>query len=345
MIESDIYTKTVDMVQQRFRYTDTGHEFIAELMRLCIMRELDSNLDFGENEPFHVFAKEQTEETDSVEPFDLTKQKIVLPSLPIIFTQFVDLMGRPESSAADFADVIRLDPPLAARLLKLVNSSFYGLRHRVDTVTGAVSVVGIKALYAMVLSMSVVTAFKGISEKFVDLPMFWAHSIASGVIAKKIAEYKKYPEGERFFVAGLLHDIGRLIIFNYLSFRASEAFTLSWNKDEMLFHSESRVLEHDHAKLGGLLLKFWKLPDILVDMVMFHHSPRRSRYKKEVAVIHVADMITNGMRIGSSGERYVHPLDMDAWQTIDMPTTHFQELFEILDKDISDIIRIVTPRK
>ncbi|MBU0992218.1 MAG: HDOD domain-containing protein [Proteobacteria bacterium] len=347
-MDAAILKKAEERTQNRFRYTDKDHIVIEELVRLCVSREYAALS--GENDAVYFAGPSKPEDNvihleQKDEPFDLAGKKIMLPSLPIIFTQIVSLMGNSNSSANDFAEVIRMDPPLAARLLKLVNSSFYGLRHRVDTVSSAVSVVGTKALYSLVLSMSVIKTFKDIPENFVTLPSFWSHSIACGVIAKRIAEYKKIPETERFFVAGLLHDIGRLVIFNYLPFRAKEAFEMSWENDEPLHQSEKKVLEHDHAKFGGLLLKFWKLSDILVDMVMFHHLPGRARHRKEVSVIHFADIITNGMQIGSSGERFVPPLNFDAWKYIELPVQYFEKLFEIVGKEVSEVTRIITPSK
>lgn len=347
-LDAIILKKADEITRNRFRYTNKEHGIIQELIRLCILREYEA-LSKGEHMDQALFPQRKDKglggEGPQEAPFDLAGKKIKLPSLPIIFTQIVSLMGNPNSGANDFAEVIRMDPPLAARLLKLVNSSFYGLRHRVDTVSNAVSVVGTKALYSLVLSMSVIKTFKDIPEEFVDLPSFWSHSIACGVIAKRIAEYLKFSETERFFVAGLLHDIGRLIIYNYLPFRASEAFTVSFENDEPLYQSEARILEHDHGRFGGLLLKFWKLPDILVDMVMFHHFPLKARHKKEVSVIHLSDIITNGMRFGTSGERFVMDLSTDAWKQIEIPISYFENFLNTIGQETAEITRIISPEK
>jgi HD-like signal output (HDOD) protein len=347
-LDATILSQANEIIQRRFRYTDQEQEIVSELRRLCVLKTYEM-ITSGHPIDQEAFTKKAGDESGSPgqkeESFDLAGKKIKLPSLPIIFTQVVALMGNPNSSSNDFAEVIRLDPPLAARVLKLVNSSFYGLRHRVDTVSSAVSVVGTKALYSLVLSMSVIKTFKNIPEEFVDLPSFWRHSIACGIIAKRIAENLKFSETERFFVAGLLHDIGRLIVYNYLPFRARAAFSLSFENDEPLYRSEQRVLDHDHGRFGGLLLKFWKLPDILVDMVMFHHHPLKSRHKKEVSVIHLADVITNGVRFGTSGERFVPNLDSDAWKLIETPVSYFDTLFEKIDSEVAEITRIIAPEK
>ena len=343
-LDATIFSQANEIVQRRFRYTDSEKVPISELKRLCVVKtyEMITN-GYLLDERYPPKNKEEGgAPSQQEELFDLASKKIKLPSLPSIFTQIVTLMGTPNSSATDFAEVIRMDPPLAAKILKLVNSSFYGLRHRVDTVSSAVSVVGTKALYALVLGMSVINTFKHIPDEFVDLTSFWRHSIACGIIAKRLSGYLNFSETERFFVAGLLHDIGRLIVYNYLPFRAKEAFTLSFDNDEPLYRSEERVLDHDHGRFGGLLLKFWKLPDILVDMVMFHHHPMKARHKKEVAVIHLADIITNGMRFGTSGERFVPDLNIDAWKLVEIPVAYFETLFEIIQSEVIEISRIVS---
>lgn len=348
--EEKVLEDAFQITKDRFRYVDVDHDFIDELIRLCAIREVIVLSDGdkpkpSKNEPQIYMNNAVFKPEKNLEPFDIVRKQIKLPSLPGIFSQIVSIMGDPNSNSKDFADVIILDPTLSARLLKLVNSSFYGFRHKIDTISDAVSIIGTKELHALVLSMSVIKSFKNIPEDFVDLTSFWLHSISCGIVARIIAEEKKFPETERFFIAGLLHDIGRLVIYKYLSGHAYKAFCRANELGEPLFQSELSVFEYDHAKLGGALLRAWKLSKVLIDMVQFHHLPKKSQNKREVSVIHLADFLVNAMKIGSSGERMVPSIDPEVVRFMDVAPNFLEALFEKTEMQIIEVMEIISPEK
>ncbi len=346
--EEKILEEAFQITKNRFCYVNVEHEFIDELIRLCSIREAillsDGDTHQAPKEDSKIdFNRENLGSEKKLEPFDVVRKQIKLPSLPSVFSQIVTLMGDSNSSSKDFADVIILDPTLSAKLLKLVNSSFYGFRQKIDTISDAVSIIGTKELYALVLSMSVIKAFRGIPEDLVDLPSFWLHSISCGVVSRIIAEQKKFPETERFFIAGLLHDIGRLIIYKHLPGHAYKAFYTANESFVPLYQAELKVLEYDHAKLGGALLKYWKLSKVLVDMVMYHHMPGKSLNKREVDVVHLSDFLVNAMKLGSSGERLIPSIDPEVLDFIDIPSGFLEELFEKTEMQIIEVMDIVSP--
>jgi putative nucleotidyltransferase with HDIG domain len=275
----------------------------------------------------------------------LLRNQIKLPSLPTIFSQIVELMSDPNSSANDFSDVISKDPSLTARLLKIVNSVFYGYRSKVDTISQAVLIIGTNELYALCLSTSVLTMFKNIPSTLVNMTSFWKHSIGCGIVAKKIAAFKKEANLEKFFVAGLLHDIGRLIIYNELPGPAHKAISLAGQHNELLYNAETEILGFHHAKIGGRLMNKWKLPSKLDDMIQFHHHPENASEHSDTAIIHISDIIINALKFGSSGEQFVPPLNPIAWKTVGLPAGMLPEIVQETASDIDELSSILIPSK
>ncbi|TNF36982.1 MAG: HDOD domain-containing protein, partial [Gammaproteobacteria bacterium] len=136
-----------------------------------------------------------------------------LASLPTVYNKLNEAVDSPTSSSQDIADIIMEDSALAARLLKLSNSAFFGFPSRIDTISQAVTVIGMRELRDLVLATSVVSMFKDIPTNLVSPESFIEHSIATGVAARVMATHRRESNVERFFVAGLLHDIGRLVLF------------------------------------------------------------------------------------------------------------------------------------
>jgi len=226
-------------------------------------------------------------------------------------------MNDPYSSAADFGSVVSEDAGLTARLLQLVNSAFYGFPQKMDSVTQALSVVGTNQLHDLALATSVITMFDDVPPDLVDMESFWRHSLACGVAARSLATQRREPNVERLFVAGLLHDIGRLILFLGYPDGARTALEKSREDHLLLYESERETLGYDHAQIGRMLINSWNLPSSLQEPVAYHHTPRKAtRYPVETSIVHVGDVIAHGLRLGTGGERYVPPLSVAAWDRI-----------------------------
>ena len=209
--------------------------------------------------------------------------------------------------------IISKDSALCARLLKIVNSSFFGFSSKVETITHAVTVVGMVQLRDLALATAIISNFKGLPKNAVNMKSFWHHSISVGLAGRVIGIYLKESNPERFYVLGLLHDLGRLLL--YLAVPEDMNRVLEINKEEGLLHeAERQVLGWDHADAGGALLRKWNLPDSLVEGVQYHHNPSSApQFPLEAAVTHVADIVAQTLELGSSGERHVPPLDFQAW--------------------------------
>lgn len=276
------------------------------------------------------------------DPEKLIREELTMGTLPMIFHKLVDVVNDPTSSALDAAEVIEKDPELAVRLLKIVNSSFYGMRAKVESVSRAVAIIGGNQLLSLAVGLSVVTTFKGIPTEMVDMEAFWRHSVACGIAARLLAGHHNAPNTERFFVGGLLHDIGRLALYAELPDTARKVMERSRAAGRLLVDEEVHDFGFSHCRLGGLLLETWKLPLSLENTVAYHHDPLRAQHKLEASILQVADMLVNALELGGSGERYVPHLEPNAWELLHISPAVLLQVASQMEMQLDDVLRFFT---
>jgi putative nucleotidyltransferase with HDIG domain len=272
-----------------------------------------------------------------IAPADLVSQELRLASLPDVYYRIMEVINSARSSASHIAEAVSKDTSLVARLLKLVNSAFYGFPSKIDTVPRAVAIIGTKELSTLALGITAVQYFNNIPPEFVDMKNFWTHSVACGVYARLLASEKVGVSEERLFVAGLLHDLGKLVIFRQIPFSAREAMELSEAKKIPMWQAEREVMGFDHAHVGALLLREWRIPAHLESAVRFHHSPLPSSYTMESSLLNVADSLAIAMNIGKSGSLIVPEIDDDTWAATGLSGGVFQPVVRQGDRQIGDI--------
>ncbi|MDH5765500.1 MAG: HDOD domain-containing protein [Gammaproteobacteria bacterium] len=213
-----------------------------------------------------------------------------LGSLPDIVHRVFEAMDDPGSTAAQIGKVINDDPALTARLLRLVNSPFYGFRSKIDTVFRAIALIGHNELRSVVLATSALKVFTGIPSDLVNMSQFWKRSLYTAVIARVLAAYKREKEIERYFIAGLLHDIGSLLLYLELPDEMTTALRQSQAEKIPLWDAEKSVLGYDHGEVGGTLLKSWNLPPVLCEAVHHHLHPAEAEeeYQDAAQLLHLA---------------------------------------------------------
>ncbi len=261
----------------------------------------------------------------------------VLVSLPEVFMRIREVLSDPASTVEEAAAVIGKDPSLTAKLLKLVNSAFYARTLRVsgglppgpvDTLSRAVMLLGLNQLSTLAMGVSVLPLFKDIPAECIDMRQFWRHSVGVGLVAKLLAVRLGDPSPERFFVAGLLHDIGRLVLFKQVPAVAGEALARAGRANRLLLDVEREVLGFDHAVLGGMLLHKWRFPESLEQAVWRHHDPLAGEVPLEPAIIGVADMVAGAVLPGTSGERLVPRHLPEAWRLAGLEAAALPDLLE-----------------
>lgn len=259
-----------------------------------------------------------------------------LPTLPAILVKLNDLMKDPNVSAKEVGQLISYDPAITAKILRIVNSSFYGFPNRITTITHAIVILGFNTIRNIVFSSFVFDAFKGDGETAYDRREFWKHSIACGSAAKVIAGRIGERLLEEYFVRGLLHDIGKIILDQYLHETFVEILTLVHDKQMLIRDAEIEILGVDHSDLGFKLLERWGLSAGLSESILYHHRPAEAEQEKRKAasVIHVADILSRAMLVGSGGDSRIPVVDDIAWAELDLPTSEFASLMRETEGEI-----------
>ncbi len=260
-------------------------------------------------------------------------------SLPKIHFELQEALNDPDKTFQDIGDIISCDPALAARLLKIVNSPFYGFPSEIETISHAISIIGMNQLTDMALATLVIYQFRGIPNSLFNMEKFWRHSMACGVAARAIAEFRDEPNVERFYLAGILHDIGRLVIFKKEPALARDAFFRSKEKQENIYLSERALMGFDHAAVGGELLKAWKLPPRLVEAVACHHQPLTAKeFPVEAAIIHTSDYIVHVLNVGSDAEFCDPSLHPKSWEIIGLSPDDFEFMKDKVNRQYEGIV-------
>lgn len=272
---------------------------------------------------------------------DLARLAQQVPSLPLTFQRIQELVNNPKSSTPQLAEAVGADQGLVTRVLRLANSSFYGLANRVDTVTQAVSLIGMRQVRDLALATAVVDLFKNIPGAALDGRKFWEHALAVGTTSRLIAAKRGERETERHFVAGLLHDIGLVVMAQQQPELVATNLAKSTEAQQPLAMIERRDLGYDHAEVGGAVVEHWHLPPALVETTTHHHHLLTSaRYVHDCATVHVADVLVEGLMHGSGGEAVVPPLDPPAWDVLGLRPLDLAPITADLERQMVEVTAV-----
>lgn len=238
-----------------------------------------------------------------------------LPALPAVVTELLTSFDNEDVDIAALTRRIACDQALAARLLRVANSSFYGLQTRVSTINEALVVLGFRAVRSMVIAMGVSGAFRAGQCHGFEVQPHIRHGIGVGLAARALAlETRHNPEIA--FTGGILHDIGKLVLASCFAAQYSRALAYREQHDCLLVVAERDVLGMDHAEVGGLLADAWHFPPALRAALADHHGPAAATAASPADLIHVADAIAHGLGLAESTGEMVMPVDQTAWQRL-----------------------------
>jgi putative nucleotidyltransferase with HDIG domain len=246
----------------------------------------------------------------------VTESIISLPTLPTVVSKMIELVDNPKTSAASLARLISTDQALTAKILKLANSAYYGFPREISTVNMAIVVLGFNTVKDMGLSLSVFEVFKDAEGgKAFDVSKFWEHSIGCGAASRMVARRVKYRFVGEAFVAGLLHDIGKVILNQYVHKEFVEIIALEASGGLTLEQAEEKIIGTGHPQVGSWLAEKWNLPKIIVESIAFHHDPWEAKTEPVlVAIVSVANYLCHLCSIGNSGRANPVKPDRRTWE-------------------------------
>ena len=217
-----------------------------------------------------------------------------LPTLPEVANRLLKIINDPTTSAVDVANLISRDLSLTSKVLRLANSAFYGIPRTVTTVQNAVVILGLKVINTMVFSITVVKMFPGDGNNpLFSRKKFWAHSLACAVISRQLAlRMRKFTlfDPEECFCAGLIHDIGRIVLDQFFHENFLKAIQKAIAEKSSLHKAEHDIFGFTHTDVGDWLTSRWELPQDIRVPIVYHHNPGRAEYAREITtLVHLAD--------------------------------------------------------
>ena len=247
-------------------------------------------------------------------------QKVVksaqLISLPDIYTKLKELIDDPDYTMAEVALLVGRDPGMSTRFLQAVNSPLNRRVCKIETVSHAVSLLGIRQVHDIVLSASVAEAFEGIQTELMNMKKFWQQSFYSAVMTKQLALECGIIESDRLFVTGLLHNIGHLFMYMAIPEESQQAFLNAKKQERPLYQVERELIGFDYAKLGGYVMRQWDLPKSFQAITYFHPEPGKSnQFAMETALLHLSSLLVQSdLEEGVFGEGSF-TIDPTVWPT------------------------------
>ncbi|GKS64005.1 histidine kinase [Nitrospira sp.] len=257
-----------------------------------------------------------------------------LPTLPHVVQRIAAMIGRPNVSTEEIGSIIEKDQVLAAKVLRLANSPFYGFPSRIGSVSHAVIVLGFNVVKGLTLCASALSIMKD-----AGMDQLWRHSLGVAITANLLATRLEIKNPEELFVSGLLHDIGKVVLYVKwpdVGNCIKDEFTTGSNRS--LLDVEQELTGLSHADIGGSLADAWHLPITLREPILYHHNPPLAKEAVlQTAIVHVADILVKGLACGNPGDDLIPPLSKPAWELVGLDE---QGLAECIDKASSEFATI-----
>ena len=278
---------------------------------------------------------------------DILNQVKDLPALPHVILKVVKMAAQPEVSAREIGQVIAQDPSFSVRLLKLANSSYYGLPQAVSTITDAVAMLGQHSVRNMALVAATQDVlYRAVSGYDLEAGDLWRHSLACAFAAEMLAVSCHYPESEEAFVAGLLHDVGKVIIGMHIEGAIPQIQAAMQAKSCTFIEAERAVLGFDHAEVGGRIASHWNLPSNLVQAISWHHQPTRNGKLSTLAgITHIANGLCLMAGIGLGADGLCSTIDPVAYAALNLNDAAVDDIMARLVETIMEQQPFFTTQK
>ncbi len=278
-------------------------------------------------------------------PWEDIKREAKLVSLPDVYLRLKDILDDPDFAMAEIAIAISQDPSITLRLLRIVNSSLYGFANEIETVSRAITMLGTQQVHDLVLATSVAKAFEGMSSEIMDMQRFWRRSVYCAVASRQLSALCGGCDKERVFVAGLLHDIGHLIMYRALPSLAQRVIVTARENDKPLYLVERVLFGFDYAWTGSKLMREWSIPESLCEITKHHVEPAKAeKVQLETIVIHLGSLLTkadDGEGVFNEGPLTADPV---SWDITRISPEDCISLVEQIEEETLEVLNLFFPQ-
>jgi HD-like signal output (HDOD) protein len=243
---------------------------------------------------------------------------INLPTIPAIATRVAGLLDNPDVEVEEVAELILTDQVMATRVIKIVNSPLYKPMHEISSLKRALIYLGLHRIREMALTCSIIKAFEG-GEGVFDIRTFWQHSFGVGIVSRIIAQRVRYPEVEKAYICGIIHDIGEVFLSNYLKNDFQKIVDLLKGTSHGFIDAEALWLGTTHCEIGVCLANKWNFPRDYCEVIAHHHDPRQATLDPMlVAIVNLADLFCSVRHLDYGGREWVsfNLAEENAWNIL-----------------------------
>ncbi len=278
----------------------------------------------------------------------MTEKEIIskiesLPTLSNVYQKLVSELQDPNSTHETIAKVISLDQSTSMKVLRVANSPLFLHTRRVETISDAVLQLGFIEIRNIVLALSVINVFKSqFNFNKMNISDLWKHSVAVATASKMISEKVAPKESENAFLGGILHDVGKLILILYFSDEYEEVYNQLENKTGSISALENEMFGFDHAYVGSLLAKYWKLSDTIIDIIRYHNlGVVEEKFDTSVAIVHLGDIFARANQLGNPGDDFVPQSNPEVMKELKLSENFFEENAENLKNNYSALVSMI----
>lgn len=273
-----------------------------------------------------------------LDPADLLKRLGDLPALPQALTDLLTALDREHVAIDELAATLSHDQALAAKTLRLANSSFYGLSGRVNSIRDAIGVLGLRSLGTALTAAAVAGRFARPQCKGFELAAYWRHSIACGLCTRQLARNLRL-DGNAAFTAGLLHDLGHLVLASHLPEAQATVYALRAERDCQLLHAERELLGTDHAVIGALVAQRWHFGSDVVAAIRHHHEPPAAAAPGLVDLVHVANGFVHAVDLAGLSDEMVPDISAESWNRLALTQAQCEAALAATEAELDDLCR------
>lgn len=266
---------------------------------------------------------------------DIVSRVTNVPSLPEVVTQVVRLVNDPRSDADQVHQIMVKDQAMAAKILRMVNSVYYALPDPVHNFEQAIVILGFKTIRSIALSISVINLFQQQDANF-NMKTFRTHSAVMAQIGRLLAAKSKMPDPELAFIAGLIKDIGMMILVQHAPDEMRKIIAIARQYRASIYKASAKVLSTDHAQIGAWLAEEWEMPDEIVNTIRFQADIDSAEYKQMASVMHFGEYLCGLKKIRFAGQCDEPKLDPQVWQHLGVDKTALVEVLSVINDEVDN---------